>query len=398
MKSPARVLVVLAAVAALAVPMAGQSPTQPPAQQPPAQQPPAQQPPAGQPPAQNPQQQPPPRIKTGINYVRVDVIVSDKSGAPVLDLKPEDFALTEDGKPQKIEAFDLVKIDEVAQAETRPPKAIRNDFDEEQEAARPDVRLFVILLDDYHVRRGSDMAVRKPLIDFIQNQLAPADMVALMYPLTPVTDLRFTRDRDSLIAAINKFEGRKFIYEPRNSFEEQYAYYPASVVERVRNQVTMDALKGAAVRMGGLREGRKSIILVSEGFTTILPAQLNDPVAAMPGLGNPNRGNSGAPTATDQQKMLAQTDLFNDMRLVFDTLNRQNTSIYAVDPRGLAVFEYGINESVGMQQDTEGLRATIDTLHVLANNTDGRAIVNRNDLAAGMKQILRDASGYYLLG
>ena len=35
---------------------------------------------------------------------------------------------------------------------------------------------------------------------------------------------------------------------------------------------------------------------------------------------------------------------------------------------------------------------------MLADNTDGRAIVNRNDLAVGMKQIIRDASGYYLLG
>ena len=40
----------------------------------------------------------------------------------------------------------------------------------------------------------------------------------------------------------------------------------------------------------------------------------------------------------------------------------------------------------------------MDTLRVLADNTDGRAIVNRNDLATGMKQIMRDASGYYLLG
>ena len=35
---------------------------------------------------------------------------------------------------------------------------------------------------------------------------------------------------------------------------------------------------------------------------------------------------------------------------------------------------------------------------MLAENTDGRAIVNRNDLAKGMKQIIRDSSGYYLLG
>ena len=40
----------------------------------------------------------------------------------------------------------------------------------------------------------------------------------------------------------------------------------------------------------------------------------------------------------------------------------------------------------------------MDTLRTLADNTDGRAIVNRNDLAAGMKQIVRDTSAYYLLG
>ena len=52
----------------------------------------------------------------------------------------------------------------------------------------------------------------------------------------------------------------------------------------------MGALKGAAVRLGGMREGRKSIIFVSEGFTSTVPPQLNDPVAAMPGVGNPTRG------------------------------------------------------------------------------------------------------------
>ena len=111
--------------------------------------------------------------------MRVDVIVTDKSGKPVLDLTPEEFSLAEDGKPQKIDAFDVVKIDSTAtEIESGPPRAIKNDFDEEREASRPDVRLFVILLDDYHVRRGNDMSVRKPLIDFIENQLAPPDMVA----------------------------------------------------------------------------------------------------------------------------------------------------------------------------------------------------------------------------
>ena len=96
----------------------------------------------------------------------------------------------------------------------------------------------------------------------------------MMYPLTPVTALTFTRNRESLVEAINQFDGRKGDYEPRNEFEERYAYYPVETVERIRNDVTLGALKGAAVRLGGMREGRKSIIFVSEGYTSSLPPQM----------------------------------------------------------------------------------------------------------------------------
>ena len=52
----------------------------------------------------------------------------------------------------------------------------------------------------------------------------------------------------------------------------------------------------------------------------------------------------------------------------------------------------------GIRQSSDALRSTMATLQTLAENTDGRAIVNRNDLAKGMQQIVRDSSGYYLLG
>ena len=371
-----------------------------PAQQPPA---PAQPAPApAQPPDQPPAGQRPPVIRSGINFVSVDVIVTDrKSGEVVLDMKQEDFEVREDKKPQKVDTFEVVKIDALTTATN--PREIRSLQDEETEARQPNVRLFVMLLDDYHVRRGNDMSVRKPLIDFVTNQLAPQDMVAVMYPLTPVSALTFTRNRSSLVAAINGFEGRKGLYEPRNEFEERYAYYPVQTVEKIRNDVTMGALKGAAVRLGGMRDGRKSIIFVSEGFTSTVPAELNEPVAAMPGARRPGQpapqpGQTAQDPRAETQRFFNQTAQLVDLREVYDTVNRNNTSIYAVDPRGLAVFEYDINQRVGLQQDRTDLNASLDSLHVLANNTDGRAIVNRNDLAAGMKQIMRDASGYYLLG
>ena len=104
-----------------------------------------------------------------------------------------------------------------------------------------------IFLDDYHVRRANAMRVREPLAQFVKTQLGPLDMVAVMTPLMPVAALTFSRDLDAVASQLRAFEGRKYDYRPRNAFEEQYANYPAQVVETVRNEVTMTALRGLSV-------------------------------------------------------------------------------------------------------------------------------------------------------
>jgi VWFA-related protein len=384
-----------AAVFAAAVVVWAQTPQpSPPPGQPPAQQPPP-------PPQPDPNQPRPPVIKRGVNFVSVDVIVTDSKGNPIEDLKQEDFEVFEDNQRQEVETFQIIKIDQSTATLNSPLSEIRNTADEEREAARPDVRIFAIFLDDYHVRLGTSMGVRSPLMKFIEQHIAPGDLVGIMYPLLPVADFSLTRNHAAIIQAIQNFQGRKFNYEPRNQFEEQYAYYPAQTVEKVRNQVSMSALRGLAIKLGGYREGRKSIIYVSEGFTAQLPAQLNDPVAAMPGMGNPARRTPGVEPTNPRAESIEffnQAELLGDMREVYDAANRSNTAIYALDPRGLAAFEYDINEGAGMRTDRKDLQSSQDTLRVLAGETDGRAIVNRNDLDAGLRQIVRDSSAYYLLG
>lgn len=355
-------------------------------------------PPGQQPPQQTPQQ---PIFRVGVNFVRVDVIVTDKQGNPVPDLTQNDFEVLEDGKLQTVETFRFIKISGNPEPGAEAPREIRTPSDEEVEAARDDVRLFVFFLDDYHVRRAGSMVVHTPLANFITKQLGPMDLVAIMYPLTPVTDVQFTRDHEAVVRAIEHFDGRKYDYRPLNDFEEQYAYYPAAVVERIRNEVVFTAIKGLVTHLGSLREGRKAVILVSEGYSNTLPQQLNDPVAALPGLGNPRRGQpqlGEASAAEDRARFFGEVDLQGELREVYDTANRNNTTIYALDPRGLAPFEFDINEGVESRTDRQMLESTLDTLRVLANETDGRAIVNRNDLEAGLKQVVRDSAAYYLLG
>ncbi len=333
--------------------------------------------------------------------MRVDVIVSDKTGGPVKDLTAADFEVYEDGKLQTVDLFKLVNSDGNVAPGANPAKPIRSAYDQESEAARDDVRLFVIFLDDYHVRKGAGMRVRETLAEFVRTQLGPLDMVAVMYPLMSVSDVTFTRDTSSLVASMLAFDGRKFDYKPRNAIEERYENYPTQAIETIRNEITMTALRGLCVKLGSLREGRKAVIFVSEGFTSLLPPQMRDMNAQVPGLGNPSARNPFAgenSRSEERSRFSADAQLMADLRQVFDAANRNNTAIYALDPRGLATGEFDINENISLKTDQDYLRQTQDTLHILALNTDGRAIIDRNDLQGGLKQVIRDTSAYYLLG
>src|SRR5688500_2450831 len=124
-----------------------------------------------------------PVFRAGINFVRVDVIVSDRQGNAVTDLKLEDFEIAEDGKPQKPETFRLVRID----AATQPgytQRTIRTRNDEETAAADENSRIFAFFLDDYHVRKETSMSVKRPVVEFIANQIAPGDLRVAMSPDT----------------------------------------------------------------------------------------------------------------------------------------------------------------------------------------------------------------------
>jgi VWFA-related protein len=349
--------------------------------------------------AATPDQQP--VFRTGINTVRVDVIVTDRQGNPVTDLKLEDFQIEEDGKAQKAETFRLIKIDTTTQP-GYTQRSIRTRNDEETAAADENSRIFMFFLDDYHVLKETSMSLKKPVVDFIANQLGPNDLAGVMYPLTPVDAAVVTRNHQGIINAVEKFEGRKYKYEPINAVEQNYVFkLTPDQIEMIRRQVTFTALRGICTKMGSLREGRKSLILISEGYNSMLPPQMRSNLpGAVAGVGDitrdPFAGDNNP--MEDRARFSQDLDMLREMQDVWDACNRNNTSIYAVDPRGLAVGAFDVTANISFKTSQQFLNQSLDTLRDLAGNTDGRAIVNRNDLAEGMKQIVRDSSAYYLVG
>ena len=343
-------------------------------------------------------------FRSGINYVRVDAFVSDEDGNPVFDLTADDFEVYEDGVRQTVDSFQVVQVDRTPELSGEPLTSIGvTRSDQELAASRPDIRVFVIFLDDYHVRDGNSIRARRMLVDFLENDLIPTDLVGVMYPLMPVSDVRLTRDHESVINAVRQFEGVKYEYDVRNLYEARYNFYPTEIVERVRNEVSLSALRGLMTMLGGLREGRKSVLLVTEGYTNYVPPQLRSQVADLradprinPTVLDPFAGDS---PYEETMSFFEGSAMMSDLRRVYETASRFNASIYSVDPRGLAAFEFDIDQpQISYRTDQRALRFTQDTLRILAEETGGRAIVNQNDLRPGLQQMLDDASGYYLLG
>src|SRR5580765_873183 len=291
---------------------------------------------------QTPQAQPP-TFRTEANLVRVDVTVVDRHGEPVAMLTADDFSVEEDGVPQAIQSFKFVSADGQPAPGDGDSLTIRSREHAAAEAAKDDVRVFVIFWDEYHISRFAEaIKGRKALTDFVSTAFGPADLVALMDPLLPVDALKFTRDRRELSEKIGKLEGRFGIYTPTRSAAEDNMLERRDVA-RVRSEVTISALKSAAVHLGSIKEGRKSIIFVSQGLT---------------GLG------------MDQLSLI---------RELTETANDNNTAIYTVDPAGL----------------TGG---SPDVLRTIAESTGAEAFVNTNAPERGLRQVVREASAFYLLG
>ena len=275
-----------------------------------------------------------PTFRLRVDSVSVDVIVLDRAGKPVTDLTADDFEVREANKVQKIETFKFVRTSDTV--DLTAPREILSVQDQQRETADEQNRLFVIFLDDYHVRRTNSIRVRDALGRFV-SQLTPRDMVAVAYPLTPAGALTFTRNHDGTAAAIGNFEGRKYEYTPRNPFEERYQLQPPEMLERMRNELTISGLESLCTFLGSLRDGRKTVLFVSEGLSGTLP----------PGVRTTGNIISASPVApTSSQAFFNSTDLLSQFRQLFVAASRGNTSIYTFDPRGLATSEFDLSDRV----------------------------------------------------
>jgi VWFA-related protein len=367
------------------------------------------------------EQQPRQPFRTEANFVRVDAYPTRK-GQPVLDLTAEDFEVFEDGKAQAVQSFERVIVTPAG------PEALRSEPNtieaSRQLAANPRNRVFVLFLDTKHVSVSGGWHAREPIIRMIDRVLGPDDLVGIMTPRMAASDVVLARKTAVMADGLRNIWpwGERFTYQPDEREATYEMCFPAleqrdllaEMLARKRERETLDALKELVYYLRDLREERKAIVTVSEGWvlyrpnTSVTRLRGNepipgpDPIAVGPDgrLGMKDRNNIGfsRQTCDADRQYLAQIDNEQYFREIMGEANRGNATFYTVDPRGLPVFDTPIDQKVGIHQDFAMLRARIDSLRTLADNTDGIAVLNHNDLDLGLKRISNDLSSYYLLG
>jgi VWFA-related protein len=348
-----------------------------------------------QPPADAQAQAKPPAssIRVTSELVLANVVVRDKKGNLIRDLKKEDFTLFEDGKKQQISTFDFENVDQLETAggaektvtgetaETTGPAGVLKKSDTPVMNAR-DRRVIVLFFDFSAMEPDQIDRCVESAKKYINGQMRPADIVALVSLSTNMrVDLDFTDDKTKILSVLSSYSsgsGEGFAMgdtgsaegtaETGGSFTPDDTDYNTFSADwkLLALQSTMQAL--------GKIEQKKSLIYFSNGISQ---------------------------TGTDNQSAL---------RAATAAAVKNNVSIYPVDVRGLQAFPPGgeaqsaslhgqsAYNGAAVLNDLSGNAASQETLSTLAADTGGKAFFDTNDFSGVFTQVQKDSSAYYVLG
>ena len=382
-----------------------------------------------------PPQAPPPQtpiLRSGATAVLVDVY-PQRDGRIVENLTAADFQLFEDGRPQQIDSVEFVRI------APGPPEAVRRDPNSLREmyalAADPRKRVFVAFLDEFHTTTTGSNLVRRPLLEMIDQAVGPDDLIGLMTARMRPEDVTFGRERLAIEEQLARYwtwgqrqrstterpdameDNLKVCYGATATGQRQSQPDLAEVlIERRREDQALGALHDLVQHLGRLREARTVVILVSDGWILFEPNQgLAEKTARLlptggitgtrlPGvIGPPTQGagpigQSLYAECAAEAGRIASIDSEDRLRQIISHANRGNVSIYPVATAGLAVFDSSLSAPVSPAADASRLTHRVEALRTLAENTDGRAVVQSNDITGGLRGIADDVAAYYLLG
>jgi len=355
-----------------------------------------------------------PAFPSATQLVTIDAVVLDRDGRPVQGLTHADFQLAEDGEPQAITHFEAVSVSPAGGPSLPTPEtaAFTSSSNETAPPAAP--RSFVIVYDDLHIAPLRAAAAREAVDSFLRREVRAGERVAVVVVGSGAWwTAEIPEGREDLLAFLDGQASGPAVQEDLTDAEAQriVEYDDTTTLDwvverRIRQgrcqdlcefqspcdpqdgrracaeEARAEALRRNSLARHGLRRtlgtmasamaglaaerGRKSLVLVSEGFVF-------DP-------GNPA------------------------YREVVQASFRANAAIHFLDVRGL-VATSPVSDVSRRGDFDDGPRAASEESQLaaagaeqVAEDSGGFAIRDGNDLSAGLARVAREAETYYLLG
>ena len=350
-------------------------------------------------------------LKVKSRLVVVDVVARDGKGAPVTDLKQEDFTVLEDGKEQKLRIFNFQQPQDSVAAVAAQPSANGMNVVDNLPHVQAGRALNVILLDALNTSRLNQLSMREAMIKFLET--LPANEPIAVYLLSDRLRLLqdFTTDPALLKDVVRSFKGKSSPLLTAVSVDgspiapilpgvaQSLPPQMAAQIKAFQDQTTVDTtdqrVQATLVALNLLSRtlsgypGRKNLIWLSEAF----------PFDVM-------LANISGRTSLNSRNYSPEIARTGNM------LSDSQVAIYPLDARGLAgsgIFNVAnevnrdgatLRGSMASQMDRESddRMAAHGTMNDLADRTGGRAFYNRNDLDGAVRDSITDGSTYYTLG
>ena len=365
-----------------------------------------------------------PTFQTSVNFVDVDVTVTDERGQFVTGLTADDFEVFEDGKPQTIQTFSYIELpierpDRYRFSGRPVPADVRSNRDVSSG------RVYIILLDDLNVAPLRTAIVRRHARDFIERHFGPHDLAAVA-----VTSGRkdaaqeFTSDPALLLRAVDNFFGQRLQSAEVQRIDDYYqslalsgldqrertgkdpqdeaivpnlltrmqSFDPSNLERGQRAVGVLNTLRSLSEFLDGVRGRRKALLWFSEGidypmadaFSSNSGSEIN--AATRDAISAAARANVNV-FALDPRGLIGMTTDFVD-----------NMRAGAPDVMGTDRMKPAGTPSSGTQALLGEMRLTQDSLRTLADSTGGFAAVDTNSFAEAFDRITDANSRYYLLG
>ena len=364
--------------------------------------------------------QSPSTISVESRLVSVDVIVRDARGNSVAGLKQDDFAISEDGKAQKIVSFEEHHATQnragVASAPLTPGTVTNVSA-----AADSDLNMLLFDLADTPVL---DQAyAKKQMIAFLQN-LPAGHQLALFVLSDRLYALQgFTGDSGTLASAaklINTREMHLTVSESQRATEtEDLALFRQGLGERppgdflanavreavdgkeindlrVRIGLVADAFRAIAGSVSGYK-GRKNLLWLSENF----PVGLADHMQILRSGGV---GSGGLPQFEGARDVSSgSTRILMDSQIAVYPIN-----VVGVETDSAGAELSGLGSAVApsttdpvsndrLANSFERRQFVRESMNLIADATGGRAIYGTNNLSGALERIVEETATRYTL-